>query len=300
MNKRIVIVVLLIMILAVPFAWVTGGVALGYHFILAYVTQLDPHSTSLGLRDYQVTIEAKPVEGIPKNASGLTYHPLRKTLFTVINQPPQIAELDTNGKLLRTIPLKGFADVEGISHQYDDYFFITDEWTQRVYRVQVQDTTDEIGIEGLPWLGWAFEGGNNVGFEGVSWDSDRKRLFVVKEKRPLRVFEVGGLEELLNAGTIGLSIGEWEPAAAARIMLNDLSSLTYHENTGHLFLLSDESRLLVEFDRSGNVFDLLVLRAGWHGLSKGIPQAEGVAIDGNGEIYILSEPNLFYRFFRTP
>ena len=101
---------------------------------------------------------------------------------------------------------------------------------------------------------------------------------------------------MLETGRLDLRIDEWHPASPSRLMLQDLSSLTYHEDSGHLFLLSDESRMLLEFDAGGHPLGLLVLRAGWHGLQKTVPQAEGVAIGAGREIYILSEPNLFFRF----
>jgi uncharacterized protein YjiK len=55
----------------------------------------------------------------------------------------------------------------------------------------------------------------------------------------------------------------------------------------------------VEYDASGAPLSLLSLWAGRHGLQDSVPQAEGVAIGPEGEVYIVSEPNLLYRFDRN-
>jgi uncharacterized protein YjiK len=50
----------------------------------------------------------------------------------------------------------------------------------------------------------------------------------------------------------------------------------------------------------GKVISFRSLARGFAGLQKGIPQAEGVNIDEDGYLYVISEPNLFYRFTREP
>jgi uncharacterized protein YjiK len=78
--------------------------------------------------------------------------------------------------------------------------------------------------------------------------------------------------------------------------MRDFSSLTIDQRTGHLLVLSDESRMLLELDELGNPVSFISLAMGFNGLARSIKQAEGVAMDGQGTIYIVSEPNLFYVF----
>ena len=40
----------------------------------------------------------------------------------------------------------------------------------------------------------------------------------------------------------------------------------------------------------------MTLLGGFNGLKKTIPRAEGVTMDEAGTLYMVSEPNLFYRF----
>lgn len=297
--KRPVFAVAVVVVATLSLAWYSDWYSLGYHLLTVRYADFDGKQPALDLANYRVTIDAVPVEGIQDNASGLTFHPERKTLFTVINKPAQVAELTTSGKLLRTIPLRGVSDAEGITYQDGDFFFIADEGKHQMVRIKIDDATTEIDATNLPRFGLRIDAGRNVGYEGVSWDGDNNRMFIVKEKNPLRIFEISGLWEVLDTGKLDLRINEWLPESPSSMMLRDLSSLTYHEASGHLFLLSDESRVLLEFDAAGDAVNMLVLRAGWHGLKRTIPQAEGVAIGKHREVYILSEPNLFYRFALT-
>ena len=73
----------------------------------------------------------------------------------------------------------------------------------------------------------------------------------------------------------------------------DLSSVEVDPATGRVFLLSEESQMIVQLDGdSGEGRGMLSLS------SKGttpMPRPEGIATDEGGSLYIVSAPNLFYR-----
>jgi uncharacterized protein YjiK len=284
---------------AVMFIWYFKVLALGFYWISTSWHAERWQGSSLWLPDYRVTIEGLAVQGLSRNASGLTYNAETGTLFTVINRPRQVAELTTDGRLLRTMELEGLRDPEGITHVRDDIYVISDEHTHGMHWVRIGPATERISIEGQPTLRLNIDAVHNNGFEGVSWDSAHNRLFVVKEKRPLRVLVVQGLDTLQAPGGFQLDISEWASSSASSLFMSDLSSLTLHEPTGHLLLLSEESALLVEYAANGDPVSLMPLWRGFHGLQRKVPQPEGVAVGADGAIYVLSEPNLFYRFERS-
>ncbi|WP_206212420.1 SdiA-regulated domain-containing protein, partial [Pseudomonas viridiflava] len=90
-----------------------------------------------------------------------------------------------------------------------------------------------------------------------------------------------------------------DPERDKRLFLTDLSSLYYDVGSQHLWALSDESKMVVELDQKGEPLSSLNLRAGNQGLKADIPQAEGMAMGSNGDLFLVSEPNLFYRFKKS-
>ena len=248
---------------------------------------------SLWLPDYRVTVEAQVIDGLSDDVSALTYDPDRRSLFTVTNQRAELIELSLAGKILRRMPLTGFGDAEAVEYISPGIYVISDERAQRLFKVHVDDNTRWLDAADSEQLSLGLGLNGNKGFEGLAYDSQGRRLFVAKERDPLRILEITGFpgdEQRLN-----LQVTD-DQRRDSRLFVRDLSSLQFDERSGHLLALSDESRLVIELDLAGRPISTLSLLRGMHGLKRSVPQAEGLAMDEQGTLYLVSEPNLFYVF----
>lgn len=255
-----------------------------------------PDHHGLDLAHYQVAIEAKPLARY-KNTSGLTFNNDTGTLFTVLNDQGLIVEFSREGEIIREIKVQGTDDMEGITHVEQDYYVVADERESKLWLLQIKPETREISLKDARLLKFGMNERGNKNFEGVSWDSVHHRLIVVKERDPKYVMSVSGLYQPDEKKQSQIEVQHMKQFdRALNWSLRDLSSVTYHEQSGHMFLLSDESKLLKQFNESGNTMGSLALWKGFHGLHHSVPQAEGVSIDHEGNIYIVSEPNLYYVF----
>lgn len=256
----------------------------------------DAPANALWLDGYQVTRDAQVIEGLDDDVSALTYDPLRKSLFTVTNQKPRLIELSLDGKVLREIELVGFGDPEAVEYVAPGILVIADERPQRLVEVRIDDATTRVDAADGQQLSLGLEmEAKNKGFEGLAYDLAGKRLFVAKERDPLRIYEVHGFPHLDPHSPSAIRIID-DRERDAGLFVRDLSSLQYVAGSGHLLALSDDSRLLVELDTQGKAVSSLSLIGGQQGLKESVPQAEGIALDENGVIYLISEPNLFYTF----
>ncbi|MCT8952638.1 SdiA-regulated domain-containing protein [Pseudomonas lundensis] len=254
---------------------------------------VDPQSINLG--EYQAVLQGQKIEGLEDDVSALTYDPLRKSLFTVTNKQAELVELSLDGRILRRIPLIGFGDAEAVEFIGPDTYVITDERQQRLIKVHVDDSTQVLDAAHAEQLTLGINLSGNKGFEGLAYDSAGKRLFVAKERDPMLIYEVRGFPQSNPQQPYATHVVN-NPRRDSRLFVRDLSSLQYDERSGHLLALSDESKLLIELDVEGRPISTLSLKKGRHGLKKSVPQAEGVAMDDEGTVYVVSEPNLFYVF----
>ncbi|MGE8058572.1 SdiA-regulated domain-containing protein [Pseudomonas sp. NPDC089547] len=258
-------------------------------------TWWQPAEQSIGLDRYRVVVEAKPVEGLDDDISALTYDPDRKTLFTVTNARSELIELSLDGRILRRVPLTGFGDPEAVEYVGPNSYVITDERQQRLIRVRLEDDTMFLDAGDAEQLSLGIGLNGNKGFEGLAYDSAGKRLFVAKERDPMLIYEVHGFPHDNPDKPYAVHVVQ-DRKRDARLFVRDLSSLQFDERSGHLLALSDESRLVLELDVKGRPLSTLSLRKGFQGLQATVPQAEGIAMDEAGTIYLVSEPNLFYVF----
>jgi len=253
---------------------------------------------SIGLDQYRIVTEAQVIDGLQDDVSGLSYDPDRKSLFTVTNQNPELVELSLDGRVLRRIPLVGFGDAEAVEYISPGTYVISDERRLRLIQIHVDDNTKSLDAAQAEQLTLGITASGNKGYEGLAYDSVGKRLFVARERDPVQIIEVRGFPRTNSEAPGNLQVIS-NSKRDGRLSVRDLSSLQFDETSGHLLALSDESKRILELDTSGHPIGSGSLAKGAMGLSKDVPQAEGMAMDGEGALYLVSEPNLFY-VFRKP
>ncbi len=251
----------------------------------------EQHSTSLWLSGYEAAIQIEVPGFEEEEFSDLAFNPVTRTLFTVSGKKPLLIELSLEGKVLRSIPVIGAANLEGVTAMDDGYMAITDERQHNLSIFRVDASTKELHTEQFVQqvdLGHTEE--PNKGFEGLVWDKRNQRFLLGKEKYPVMIYSLPSDGRKVT--------GELQELASMERYMTDLSALTLDPRSGNIVVLSQESHLLLELDEQHQASEFIALLRGLNGLDQTIPQAEGVALDDVGNLYMVSEHNLFYVFHK--
>lgn len=222
---------------------------------------------SIGLDRYQVTVEARVIDGLDDDVSALTFDPVRKSLFTVTNKNSELIELSLDGQIIRRISLVGFGDPEAVEYISADTYVITDEREQRLIKIHLEKDTTFLDAADAEQMTLGVHMAGNKGFEGLAYDSVGKRLFVAKERDPMLIYEVQGFPHYNPEKSYAVHVVN-NPKRDAGMFVRDLSSLQYDERSGHLLALSDESRLILELDVDGRPLSTMSLSKGRQGLQR--------------------------------
>ncbi|MDZ4325055.1 MAG: SdiA-regulated domain-containing protein [Pseudomonas sp.] len=244
---------------------------------------------SIWLPEYRAVIDAKPLPGMEKDeASDLAYNPQTKTLFSVMGKNPFLVELTLQGDVLRKMPLVGWSNPEAVTVMGNGLLAIVDEREHLLTIVKVDADTRELNIANFPKYDLGPSKDQNKAFEAMVWDA-RNQQMLLGEERPPALFTWKSAD--------GQTLtGDKQRLASDELDIRNLSALAIDPRTRHTLVLSADSHLLLELDEKGEQVSFMTLLGGFNGLKKTIPRAEGVTMDDNGTLYMVSEPNLFYRF----
>lgn len=246
-------------------------------------------NASVWLPDYVVNIDAKALPGMEDDeASDVSYNPVTKTLFAVMGKHPFLVELTLRGDVLRKIPLVGWSNPEAVAVMENGFLAIGDERRHKLSIVKVTPETTTLNFADYPKYELGPSKDQNKAFEAVAWDPQRQQL-LLGEERPAAMFT------WKSDGSDVLK-GDKQKVVNNSLDIRNLSSLTVEPRTGHTLALSADSHMLLELDEKGEQVSFMTLLGGFNGLKDTIPRAEGVAFDDEGNLYIVSEPNLFYSF----
>ncbi|MCU1770125.1 SdiA-regulated domain-containing protein [Pseudomonas sp. 13B_3.2_Bac1] len=244
---------------------------------------------SIWLPDYRAVIDGKLLPGMEKDeASDLSYNPQTKTLFSVMGKNPFLVELTLQGDVLRKMPLVGWINPEGVTVMENGLMAIVDEREHLLTIVKVDANTRELNIADFPKYDLGPSKNQNKAFEAITWDPRNQQLLLGEERPPALFTWKSDGSQILK--------GDKQKLANDELDIRNLSALAIDPRTGHTLVLSADSHLLLELDEKGEQVSFMTLLGGFNGLKNTIPRAEGVTMDDAGTLYMVSEPNLFYRF----
>jgi uncharacterized protein YjiK len=244
---------------------------------------------STWLPDYRAVIDGKLLPGMEKDeASDLAYDPQTKTLFSVMGKNPFLVELTLQGDVLRKMPLVGWSNPEGVTVMGNGLLAIVDEREHMLSIVKVDADTRELNIANFPKYDLGPSKDQNKAFEAVVYDARNQQILLGEERPPALFSWKSDGSQILK--------GDKQKLANDELDIRNLSALAIDPRTGHTLVLSADSHLLLELDEKGEQVSFMTLLGGFNGLKKTIPRAEGVTMDDAGTLYMVSEPNLFYRF----
>ena len=221
-----------------------------------------------------------------RNASGITFNPDTKTLFIVQDSPALLREISTDGHLLRTVTIENADDLEGVAYLGNGRFAVAEESSGRIRFFQLPPSADSVTLEKKA-IQTAPPTSDNTGLEGVCASRDGKTLYAVEEKTPKNIYAI----DMASGKTAKL----W---SMAPLKIGDASGIAPAPIQGHLLILSQESRKIVECDEKGNVVSTLSLERKRNGLNhKPFEKPEGIAFDPQTKrVFVCGEPDMLYIF----
>jgi len=235
---------------------------------------------------YKLDGPGKRLKGVGQDTSGLAYRSETDTFFTIDDKNNHIYELNGKGEILRSYLTGGFHDPEGITHVRGNQFAIIEEARGNLCLIELNPEERMFDKELAECFSVA-PSGNNLGLEAITYNSETRTFYLAKESKPMKLYSA----RLEYNGTLSVT----EPFNAELLLGNtikDISGLYLDPILRDLYILSEKSKKVLVMDLiSRHITKIIDLTL----LSESMPKPEGIALDMLRSIYIVSEPNLFYK-----
>lgn len=191
--------------------------------------------------------------------SGLVMTQDNKGFWTVSDETSTIYRLDNEGNVVQTIIVEGF-DFEAITLIDDTTLVILQERTREMVFL------DTSGTE-LKRIKLDLEGELNSGPEGIAFNPKNRHFYILNEKKPSLFVELDEQLNIIRKDTLKFC--------------KDVSGLYFDEKNQILWMLSDESQLVIKTDLNGKLLEKIEIT---------IPQPEGITLSEDGRnLYIVSD-----------
>ncbi|TVQ07650.1 MAG: hypothetical protein EA361_17940 [Bacteroidetes bacterium] len=238
-------------------------------FFLALASCVKPYSGPIEAEDL-ILLATYDLDIV--GPSGLSRSNVPDHFYTVSDNSGNIYLINKEGEILLTLPING-DDLEGIEFVEETLsLYVLEEQLRQVLRVtlggQVTDTFQlDIPIQNL-----------NDGPEGIAYNPNKEHFYIVNEKNPAMLYVYDTSFQLL----------EEHPLKFAK----DYSSADYDPIHNHLWILSEESKVLARCNLQGKPEKVY---------NTGVPDGEGVVVDvENGFIYIVCDDTSRLFIFQLP
>jgi uncharacterized protein YjiK len=250
--------------------------------------------SSINLSRYQLSgnYALDPRGELGLEASAVTFARDRGSLFVVGDEGLGVMEVSLTGQYLGSMSFSNWPaassnhDAEGLTYLGNGVLVVAEERLQDAYLFSYT-AGGSVALASASSVSFGATVGN-VGTEGISYDPRDGSFVTVKQDNPQAVL-AGGLTFAAGGGVSSLTSLFDADALLGLGSLSDVQTLSPVDALAgtaaadNLLLLSLDSRLLVEVNRSGQILSSFDL--------SGITEQaiEGVTVDQNGVIYLVAE-----------